>query len=73
MEHKVKDITIKEYYLCPFMNKKFKHLNLVILWKSILPQIPSMADLIKNMLKEAPTFLEDLTELLKNQDYESVL
>ena len=55
------------------MNKKFKHLNLVILWKSILPQIPSMADLIKNMLKEAPTFLEDLTELLKNQDYESVL
>ena len=38
-----------------------------------MPQIPSMADLIKNMLKVAPTFLEDLTELLKNQDYESVL
>ena len=50
-----------------------KILFLVITWKAILPQLPSMADLIKNILKAAPTFLENITELLKNQDYESVL
>ena len=38
-----------------------------------MPQIPSMADLIKNLLTEAPIFLEDLTELFKNGKYEAVL
>ena len=79
MEHKVcRDDFNNKYtsnicFSSNIIHYAIKILFLVITWKAILPQLPSMADLIKNILKAAPTFLENITELLKNQDYESVL
>ena len=44
----------------------------VIPWRSILPQIPPLTDFIFNILKSVPAFLEEISELVKNNDYELV-
>ena len=45
----------------------------IIPWRSILPQLPTMADLISNVLAAMPPFMKDLIELMEEYEFEKVL
>ena len=42
-------------------------------WNAILPQLPSVTDLILNLLTNIPKIVERLTKIVEFKEYEKVI
>ena len=47
--------------------------TVTIPWNAILPQLPSLTDLIVNLLTNIPKFVERLTKIIEVKEYEQVI
>ena len=50
-------------------------INLIVTmpWNAILPQLPSVTDLIVNLLTNIPKIVERLTKIVEFKEYEQVI